>query len=249
MRIDNVAEKSQKHIYNSAANMWISFIRRVGIWEFIMMLGRHFGANSIIPKLKPKKFTFDGQTLDYFYAKYNITWVTERVLEVPIGFHLLHKAGPAQTLEVGNVLSHYSRPEHTILDKFERGEKIINQDIVEFKPGRTFDLILSISTFEHIGYEDDGDPDAEKIRAAIIACQKLLSPTGKLVITVPFGYNPYLDRYLAEDRIKPNRVWFYEKINNLDWKETAKESALTRKYAKPYSYANAIMVAEFGPLA
>jgi len=210
-----------------------------------MLLMRHFGAKLILPRLPGKAFIFEGETLPYFYAKYNITWVTERVLEVPIGLHFLRHAGSNNTLEVGNVLGHYIASEHTVLDKFERGEKIVNADIVAFEPGRTFDLILSISTFEHIGYEDEGEPDPEKIREAIAACQRLLSPKGKLIITVPFGYNPHLDRYLAEERIKPNRAWFFEKISKLDWKETRKDEALKRNYSKPYPFANAIMVAEF----
>ena len=210
-----------------------------------MLLVRHFGANLILKRLQRKTFVFDGETLEYFYAKYNVTWVTERVLEVPIGLRLLEIAGAENTLEVGNVLGHYISARHTVLDKFERGEKIINEDIVAFKPGRTYDLILSISTFEHIGYEDDGEPDAEKIRNAIAACQRLLSPKGRLIITVPFGYNPYMDRYIAEDKIKPERAWYFEKTNKLDWKETTKEAALKRKYARPYPFANAIMVAEF----
>jgi hypothetical protein len=210
-----------------------------------MLVVRHFGANFILKRLPPKTFVFESETLPYFYAKYNVTWVTERVLETPIGLRFLELAGPENTLEVGNVLGHYIPVQHTVIDKFERGEKIINQDIVTFKPGRTYDLILSISTFEHIGYEDDGEPDAEKIRSAIAACQRLLSPGGKLIITVPFGYNPYMDRYIAEDKIKPDRAWFFEKTNKLDWQETTKDAALKRKYAKPYPFANAIMVAEF----
>jgi hypothetical protein len=241
-------EPKQKHIYNSAVNMWVSFIKRVGIWEFVMMLARHFGANFILKGLKEKTFSFDGATLKYFYAKYNITWVTERVLEVPIGMHCIQRAGEENSLEVGNVLSHYFPPKHAILDKFEKGPGIINEDILDYRPDRKFDLVLSISTFEHIGYEDDGPPDAEKIRSAIAACQRLLSAKGRLVITVPFGYNPYMDRYIAEGQINPDRVSYYEKTNKLDWISTTKEAALKRKYAKPYPYANAIMVAEFGPV-
>jgi hypothetical protein len=242
---NQVPEKSTRHIYNSAANMWISFIRRAGVREFLMLLIRLFAAPLILKRLAKKQFNFDGKSLQYFYAKYNLTWVTERALEVPIGRHFIQLAGEENTLEVGNVLGHYFPPHHIVLDKFERGEGIVNEDIIGYNPGRTFDLILSISTFEHIGYEDDGDPDAEKIRAAIAACQRLLSPNGRLIITVPFGYNPYLDRYVTEDRIKPHRAWFYEKTNKLDWMESSKEAALQRNYAKPYPFANAIMVAEF----
>jgi hypothetical protein len=54
-----------------------------------------------------------------------------------------------------------------------------------------------------------------------------------------------MDRYVAEGKIKPHRAWFYEKVNKLDWKETNQEAALKREYAKPYPFANSIMVAEF----
>src|SRR4051812_46303220 len=115
-------QSSKAHIYNSRINMWLSFIRRVGVSEFLMLFVRHFGAKRIIARLPPKTFFFEGALLQYFYAKYNITWVTERVLEVPIGLYLLKQAKPSESLEIGSVLGHYVRPEHTVLDKFERGQ-------------------------------------------------------------------------------------------------------------------------------
>jgi hypothetical protein len=241
-------QAAKKHIYNDAVKMWASFVRRAGLWEFVMMIFRHFAApHLILPRLKPKTFEFKKQKLPYFYHRYNITWVTERVLEVPTALNYLAQTDPLKVLEIGNVLSHYFDPKHTILDKFETGPGIVNEDILTYNPGRKFDLIISISTFEHIGYEDD-NPDPEKVCRALEASRRLLNPGGKLVITVPMGYNANLDRYLRDNRIQPDQAFYFEKTDKLNWRASVKDTALQRKYCSPFPYANAILVAEFGPL-
>lgn len=239
--------KKKSHIYNDELNKWISFIKRAGVWEFFMMFVRHFGAARIIRGLPRRTIEFKGEALAYFYHRYNITWVTERVIEVPIALSYLAKVLPGQALEVGNVLSHYFEPKHHVLDKFEPGPNVIQQDIIGFNPGRNYDLILSISTFEHIGFEDDGEPDPDKVVEAIEACRKLLAPGGVLVITVPFGYNKSLDSYVETGRIQPSKAHFFEKVNKCEWRECDLASAVRRHYCRPYPYANAIMVAEFAP--
>jgi hypothetical protein len=50
--------------------------------------------------------------------------------------------------KIGNVLSHYVISDHVIVDKYEFGNSILN-----YSPGTKFDLIVSISTFEHLGYD------------------------------------------------------------------------------------------------
>lgn len=239
--------KSKTHIYNDELNKWISFIRRAGIWEFGMMFVRHFLAARIIRSLPSRTLPFKGETLTYFYHRYNITWVTERVVEVPIALSYMAKVPSGNVLEVGNVLSHYFPPQHQVLDKFEGGPNVIREDIVTFNPAKRYDLIISISTFEHIGFEDDGDPDPDKILQAVDACRKLLAPGGLLVITVPFGYNPSLDAYVQAGKVPCRKAHFFEKLSKTEWRETDMASALKRKYCHPHPYANAIMVAEFGP--
>lgn len=57
-------------------------------------------------------------------------------------------------LEVGNVLSHYFPIHHDIVDKYEVCPGVINQDIADFLPQEKYDLILSISTVEHVGWDE-----------------------------------------------------------------------------------------------
>src|SRR5688572_24609930 len=128
----------------------------------------------IIPRLPQRSFTFHGRLLPYLYHRYNMTWASERCVEVPIARALAAEHRPDATLEVGNVLSHYGPVRHDILDKFERGERVINQDIIEFRPAKSYDFILSISTFEHIGYDDAAEgSSAEKITHAVNKCREL----------------------------------------------------------------------------
>lgn len=234
------------HLYNSRLGKVRWFVRRFGAREVFLKPLRTAFAPAIIPRLTRKKFRFQGAELEVFYHAYNMTWASERGVEVPIARHFLAKHDPAQTLEVGNVLSHYAPVQHTVLDKFERGANVINEDILTYRPGRQFDLILSISTFEHIGFDDEAEgSSAEKILAALDACKALLTPTGKLVITIPINYNPELDELIRAGELPPSTRTFLLRTGATDWREASQEEALRARYKTPFPYANAIMVAEF----
>ena len=58
----------------------------------------------------------------------------------------------------GNVLLHYFPADHEIVDKYEKGDGIVNEDIVNFRPGKKYDLIVSISTLEHISWNEEKKP-------------------------------------------------------------------------------------------
>jgi hypothetical protein len=104
-----------------------------------------------------KTFIFNGKTYYYFVHKYNTTWKNERAVEVPIIWDIVreHYRQGKRVLEVGNVLSHYFRIFHDVLDKYEVAEGVINQDVVDFKPAWKYDLIVSISTLEHVGWDEE----------------------------------------------------------------------------------------------
>ena len=168
------------------------------------------------------------------------------MIEVPIARSYLDQYSGREVLEVGNVLSHYFAVSHDILDKFERGPRIINKDIVEFDPAKRYDLILSISTFEHIGFDDDSDASSgKKISDAIAACRRLLKPDGKFVMTVPLGYNPDLDRLIRSSELDTSGEFYMRRVQKLDWEPTSREEALRCPYKGPFPYASAILVAEF----
>jgi len=134
---------------------------------------------------------------------------------------------------------------HTVLDKFETAASVINEDITAWQTDRRFALILSISTFEHIGFDDAEGQSREKILAAIAACRALLTPDGRLVITVPLGYNPDLDELIETDTLGEDLVSFLLRSGPRDWAEVARAEAVGTPFGRPFPYANALMVAEF----
>lgn len=235
------------HLYNAKLGKVRWFVRRFGGRELILKSLRMVFAPVIIPFLPKGRFQFRGKELAYLLHRYNITWASERGVEVPAVRCYLETAGE-KVLEIGNVLSHYGPIKHEVIDKFEKGDGVINEDIVHFHPGKQYDLIVSISTFEHIGYDDDAaGSSADKMQEAIRASRRLLSRSGKLVITAPIGYNPDLDRLLRQDQLGSAKEIYLKKYGRLDWRECPKQEALQAKYKDPFPYANAIVVAEFGP--
>lgn len=235
----------KKHLYNAKLSKVGWFIRRFGVMEIFKKPARMILAPVIIPRLRSKEFEFQGEKLNLFYHAYNMTWACERCVEVPIGRRMVERARAGKVLEVGNVLGHYGPVHHTVLDKFERSEGVINEDILDFSPSDRFDLILSLSTFEHIGFDDDSEGGSgAKIQAAIQACLRLLTPGGTLVLTLPIGYNPELDQMIAADDLGAQKATYLRRVGTLDWEKCSKSAALASPYKSKYPYANAIMVAE-----
>ncbi|MEK6899467.1 MAG: hypothetical protein AABW79_05210 [Nanoarchaeota archaeon] len=156
----------------------------------------------IIP---PKEFIFNGKNYRYFYALYNATWTAERKIEIPI-FEDIVKSSSGEILEVGNVLNHYFPFNHEVIDKYEIAKGVINVDVIDFKPKRKYDLIVSISTIEHVGF-DEKNKDKDKPEKAILHLLGLLKTKGKLIISYPVGYNPGLDATIENPPFKIKRKW------------------------------------------
>lgn len=136
-------------------------------------------------------FEFRGEQYEYFFHRYNMTWRNERAVEVPIFRRLVERAqGPV--LEVGNVLSHYLPVRHEILDRYERAPGVINEDAESFDPVKSYALIISVSTIEHIGFDEE-PPDPPKVRRVVERLRSLLAVGGRLVASFPVGCNPYID--------------------------------------------------------
>lgn len=236
-----------KHLYNTVVGKVPWFIKRFGAAELILKPLRVLFAPAIIPLLPKKQFEFNGRSLNCFYHRYNMTWAGERCIEIPIAKSYLDQFPGKRVLEVGNVLSHYFPVDHDILDKFEKRPGIINEDIIGFAPAKQYELILSISTFEHIGFDDEAEESSrQKIQSAIAACKtRLLAPGGKLVVTVPVGYNPELDQMMERGELSASAEFYMRRMHKLDWVPSAKADALNCRFRTPFPYANAILVAEF----
>ena len=239
---------AENHLYSGVLGRVQWFARRFGWGEIVRLPIRILASRLIVPFLKERHFKFRGGLLPCFYAHYNVTWCNERAVEVPLGRWYLEQAAQAgsRVLEIGHVLGHYGEHPHVVLDKFEAAEGVINEDITTWETDERFDLILSISTFEHIGFDDDVEGDsAGKMLAAIQACRELLNPKGQLVFTVPLGYNPDLDRLIEQDALGEVRGWFLLRHGPREWKEVARHQVVGTPFGRPFPFANALMVAEF----
>jgi hypothetical protein len=236
------------HLYNSTIGKAFWFVKRFGLSELFLKPLRLTFAPWILPRLAPAAFQFRGREFGCHYARYNMTWAGERMVEIPIARQFLADAGSGPILEVGNVLSHYGPVPHEILDKFEKGEGVINADIIDFHPSQKYRLILSISTFEHIGFDDESQHGSgAKILAATQHCQSLLAPDGRLVLTVPVGYNPDLDRLIQSNTWQARQVTFLWRREGRHWVECDWDTAIAHPYKSHFPYANAIAIAEFAP--
>ena len=120
---------------------------------------------------------------------------------MPVVQAIVDRHAGKRILEVGNVLSHY-RPEqdHLVVDKYEDAPGVINRDVLELDDLGPFDLVVAISTLEHVGW-DERPRDPDKAPQAALALTRLLAPGGRLVFTVPAGYNPALDAALRDGSI------------------------------------------------
>jgi hypothetical protein len=190
-----------------------------------------------------RRFTFAGKQHRYFFHPYNWAFQNERSVEVPIVSSVLVGRPRARTLELGNVLAHYGHSGHFVVDKYEIAHNVINEDIVDFAPQEKFDLVVSISTIEHVGWDEE-PRDAGK---AEVACERLVSllrPGGELRITWPLGANPGLDRALRAGTLPFQSVGFMRReTEDNRWRESTLEELEGVEYGSPFQWGNAIAVA------
>ncbi|MFZ0381888.1 MAG: hypothetical protein WAL38_28940, partial [Solirubrobacteraceae bacterium] len=152
-----------------------------------------------------------------------------------------------RVLEVGNVLPHYFQTRHTVVDKDEADPRVVSSDIVEFQPAQHFDLIVSISTLEHVGFDYSETVQPEKILGAIEHLRGLLSDRGRLLVTLPMGYNPYLDDLLRNGVLRFDRTLAMERISHDNqWRETDWEGIAHAQYGDPYRGANGLFIGIIG---
>jgi hypothetical protein len=190
-------------------------------------------------------FQFKDQRYHYFCHRYNMTWINERSVEIPIAKDLIKNYSEDKILEVGNVLSHYFKVSHDIVDKFEKAEKVINQDIVSFTTKKRYDLIIVISTLEHIGW-DEPERNPEKIPLAVSNMKNLLTEKGIIFFTIPLGENPFMDRLIASNSLGFTETRFLRRISGLTnkWVEVGRKDVEGAKYNYPFYNANGLVIAK-----
>jgi hypothetical protein len=194
-------------------------------------------------------FLFQEKEYKYFYHHYNVTWTSERSVEIPIIRSVLGRCKNKRVLEVGNILSHYFPTSHDILDKYEEGKNVINQDVVDFQPTKKYDLIVSISTLEHIGWDEHllyRTREPQKTLRAFDNPKKCLTHNGEMWVTFPVGYNPHLDQMIDAGKIAFTKLLCMKRISaDNAWVEAKWRDVSNAQYDNPFISANGLAVGYF----
>jgi hypothetical protein len=196
----------------------------------------------IIPLKKKSSFIFNSCLYQYHQSNYNETLINEKAVEVPIALEFFKKR--RNSLELGCVLPHYVKQNWIVIDKFEKLPGVINQDILNYSPKKKINQIVSISTLEHIGVDDS----VTNKKLGIIAIEKLktlLKKDGEMLVTIPIGYNPILDKAFIK-KGNFDQVYAMKRVSIWNtWKQVSPKQVINSKYGWPYNNANAILIGYF----
>ena len=193
-------------------------------------------------------FEFQGKTYAYFFHPYGTTWRNERTVAVPIIWDIVkeYEAKGKSILEVGNMLSYYFKVSHDILDKYEIKDGVINEDVVDYKSVKKYDLIISILTLPEVGWYDM-PKDPEKSVRAFENLKRLLSPAGQLVLVVGLGLNTQFETSLRTKTIEFNIQGYLRHLNGYRWEEADWKHVRDAKYDKFVPTAHGILIGNSGP--
>jgi|WetSurMetagenome_2_1015567.scaffolds.fasta_scaffold74582_2 hypothetical protein len=212
-----------------------NILRFHGLGYLFKRVWYRFFLQPVILLKKERTFSVRGTDYSYFHHSYNTTFINERAVEIPYFRHQIDSRlkERKRVIEIGNVLSHYGKTSWDIVDKFEKGEGIINVDIMEFNPSEPYDLIVAISTFEHIGFDEQPRDDEKVIRAIEYVKKTLLKQGGELIFSVPAGYNPHIEEHMKMGRIEHNERILLKRIDwKNNWAETTREEDV---FGLPYA--------------
>jgi hypothetical protein len=189
------------------------------------------------------QFEFRGERYGYLYHRYKFTWLTERAVEVPIVQAIVDGHAGRRVLEVGNVLSHYRAQDHLVIDKYERSPGVLNRDVLELGGLGPFDLIVAVSTLEHVGW-DERPRDPDRAIQAMVGLRSLLAPGGRLVVTVPVGYNRAFDAAFRTGAVPLREAAALRRVGpGTSWQQVSP----TEVWSSPYDFllyrANGLFIA------
>lgn len=224
-------------VYTGARHAWLAFrtrLRDVLRWWTIHKRGT----------LRTRRFVLAGRSYRYLVHPYNHTWANERAVEVPIVADVLESAPGARVLELGYVLGHYMPIAHEVVDKYDRSfyRRLRRMDWMAFEPAGRYDLIVSISTVEHIG-EDRNPPEPDAACRALARMRSLLAPGGRAIVTFPVGANAALDRCMRDGPSLFDRALCLRRMTaGNEWEEVDLPAALRCAYGYPFPDGNAIVI-------
>jgi hypothetical protein len=195
--------------------------------------------------LRSSTFGLWGKQLPYWLHRYNTTWRNERCIEVAAAINFLNENPAGRCLEFGNVLRNYGirRPD-VVIDLYEHAAGVTNVDIVDYYDSTGFQLIVSLSTLEHVGW-DEHPQQPEKALDALKKMRSFLHADGLCLVSVPLGCNPALDEYICSGQSDSKRSAAFVRIDG-GWAPT--DSPILHPYNSKGPGAASVWIAEFGPL-
>jgi hypothetical protein len=188
-------------------------------------------------------FEFQGKTYHYFFHPYCTTWRNERTVAVPIIWDIVkgYEEKKKNILEVGNMLSYYFKVSHDIVDKYEIKDGVINEDVVDFKPSKKYDLIVSVLTLPEVGWHES-PKDPTKTKRALKNLKTLLASGGQIAVVIGLGINPEFDMSLESKTIEFDKLGYLRHLKGYMWKEADWKDVKNVKYDKSIPTAKAVMV-------
>lgn len=209
-------------------------------WAALYAAGRAAG-----PRIWRRAFTVDGQRFRAFHHPYNWTWLNERAVEIPLARASLAASPGPRMLEVGNVLAHYSAVRHVVVDKYEHTPGVRNVDVLDLPADQKWDLIVSVSTLEHVGVDDEPREPEKAVRAAE-AMMDALVPAGRLFVTIPVGYNAALDDAVRSGALGFDRVRALRRVSELNrWEQVPVEQIWSAPYDFLLYAARGLLVCDY----
>ena len=231
----NILSKA-KHAYNREG---MFYVLRSGL---MMFLG-YFLIYYYQTFKSSEKFKFQGKTYHYFFHPYCTTWRNERTVAVPIIWDIVkeYEEKGKSILEVGNMLSYYFKVSHDIVDKYEIKDGVINEDVVDFKPSKKYDLIVSVLTLPEVGWHESPKDPTKTIRA-LKNLRTLLTSGGQIAVVIGLGINPEFDMSLESKTIEFDKQGYLRHLKGYMWQEADWKDVKDVKYDKSIPTANAVMV-------
>lgn len=197
-----------------------------------------------------KRFNCIGIQYPYFTHAYNATWRNERCVEIAVAQGFLDGLKGYKVLELGNVMSYYDPhrgdpdfySSYVVVDKYERSPSVLNIDFVDYQTKELYDAFISISTFEHIGW-DETPKDEAKVMRALKRIDDLVARKENVLVSFPLGYHPTLDAIVRDHEHGFKRYSCLVRTSRSnDWVETDPSDALRRPYGSTFEAANALFV-------
>jgi hypothetical protein len=193
------------------------------------------------------EFTLNAHHYVVFCHTHNCGWppsrMTERAVEVRLADRWLsHVLGPV--IEIGAVTPYYwpSRVAR-VVDPAD-GHPLVTDRVSLFDIDTTGLNVLCLSTLEHIGSGEYGQP-LDPI-GPTKALAHLTANCRDYLITVPFGYNPDIDAAVFGDASPVPAKFLMRSADGNDWRECSAHEARvppSRRSGKDhFAYANGLAV-------